>query len=610
MNKLVAILFGAFLTSGLSAQNMIIGKDTISLSTFKKEYDYGLKNNGIARTIESTQDFLLLQQFAAEQKIDTTADFREKLYTKESELRTQFFYPKNITDEVLNAYIKDNQTEKLVQIFMVPKTKEDTNNYTQIYNEVKSGKMTMDEAITKYTKGANPKAVFIKAGSIDNDLYSEVKVLANNSYTKLYDTPGYIAFAKVLNSRPSLGYTIFGTVSYPKNEASEAIKAKIYGDLKAGKTFSEVAKLYGSNDHEKQNAGVVMGSPTLPDEVYEAFKGKKSGYYTPEPILYGENYFVFNLISAEPYAITEKNREFYLRDLTSSLYGENLQDKMIAYLKSDPTYKEFPDLQKAKKSYQDLLTLSDASVLYQYKKHKTTAGDIKKLIGDKKAEAEKLSPSQWNEAFTGFNSQDLMSFYSKDFTEQKEIKKELNDFTRVLYSDYVFSKYLNDQIAKNPQWLTESYNKNKSKYMWENRAEGRVAIIADPKLTKEIEKEMKDPKKWEALKTKYYGKLNEKKQILVHFEKGEMSEDADVFTKYKVPFKTGVHQTKMEARDLVIAIEKILPPTQMTQAESTDLLKDAVTEEKLREIIAQQKSKTYIVIQPGFMQDLEKNFKK
>ena len=146
--------------------------------------------------------------------------------------------------------------------------------------------------------------------------------------------------------------------------------------------------------------------------------------------------------------------------------------------------------------------------------------------------------------------------------------------------------------------------------MWGNRAEGRVAIIADPKLTKEIAKEIKTPKNWEALNEKYYGKLNDKKQILVHFEKGEMSEDADVFTKYKVPFKTGIHQTKMAERDLVIAIDKILPPMQMTEAESAEMLKDAVTEEKLREIIATQKAKTKIVIEPAFRADLEKNFKK
>ena len=609
MKKIFAFVMLAGFSSVISAQYMIIGKDSISLADYKKEYQYGLQNSGIEKTLRSTEDFILLQQFAADKKADTTASFRERMMEKEADLREQYFYPKQVIDPVLNDFMKDSQTEKQVQIFMVQKSAGDTNNYQQIYSDVKAGKITMEDAITKYTK-ASPKPIFIKPGSVDNNLYAQLKSLPNNSFTPLQDLPGYYAFAKVLGSRPSLGYVVFGTISFPKDANSDTVKNKIYTDLKAGKSFQEVAKLYGANEHEKDNGGVVMGSPTLPDEVYELFKGKKAGYYTPEPLLFGENYFVFNIYNMEPYILTDKNRDFFLRDMNGSLYNENLQDKMLAYLKSDPTYKEFPAFQNVKKSYQAFNAAKDDTVLYQYKKDKTTVGDLKKLIGDKKADAEKLTPALWGEALAGVNAQDLMRFYAADFTNQKHIKKQLDDFRKGLYSDYIFSKYLNEEITKHPEWLTDHYNKNKSKYMWGNRADGRVAIIADDKLTKEIEKEIKNPKNWESLKSKYYGKLNDKKQILVNFEKGEMSEDADVFTKYKVPFKTGVHQTKMEERTLVIAIDQILPPSQMTQEEAAELLKDAVNEERLKAVIAEQKAKTKIVIEPEFRKDLEKNFKK
>ena len=609
MKKIFAFVMLAGFSSVISAQYMIIGKDSISLADYKKEYQYGLQNSGIEKTLRSTEDFILLQQFAADKKADTTASFRERMMEKEADLREQYFYPKQVIDPVLNDFMKDSQTEKQVQIFMVQKSAGDTNNYQQIYSDVKAGKITMEDAITKYTK-ASPKPIFIKPGSVDNNLYAQLKSLPNNSFTPLQDLPGYYAFAKVLGSRPSLGYVVFGTISFPKDANSDTVKTKIYNDLKAGKSFQEVAKLYGANEHEKDNGGVVMGSPTLPDEVYELFKGKKAGYYTPEPLLFGENYFVFNIYNMEPYILTDKNRDFFLRDMNGSLYNENLQDKMLAYLKSDPTYKEFPAFQNVKKSYQAFNAAKDDTVLYQYKKDKTTVGDLKKLIGDKKADAEKLTPALWGEALAGVNAQDLMRFYAADFTNQKHIKKQLDEFRKGLYSDYIFSKYLNEEITKHPEWLTDHYNKNKSKYMWGNRADGRVAIIADDKLTKEIEKEIKNPKNWESLKSKYYGKLNDKKQILVNFEKGEMSEDADVFTKYKVPFKTGVHQTKMEERTLVIAIDQILPPSQMTQEEAAELLKDAVNEERLKAVIAEQKAKTKIVIEPEFRKDLEKNFKK
>ena len=604
MKKILGVVLMMGLGSFLSAQYMIIGKDSISIDYFKKEYKYGLETNGIEKTLASTEDFHLLQQFAANKKVDTTASFREKIGEKERELRSKYFFPKEIIDPVLNDYMKDLQVEKQVQIFLVQKTEGDTNDYKKVYEEVKSGKMKMEDAITKYTKD-NPSPFYIKPGSVDSDLYADIKTLPLNTLTKLHDRPQYFAFAKVLNSRPSLGYVVFGTISYPKNENSESIKNKIYTDLKSGKKFQEVSKLYGSDENEKENGGTVMGSPTLPDEIYELFKGKKAGYYIPEPILFGENYFVFNIYNVEPYVLNEKNREFFLRDMNSSLYSEVLRNKMNAFLKSDPSYKEFPEFLNVKKSYENLNLAKDSSTLYTYRKHQTTVGDIKKMIGDKKAEAQKLSNAVWKESLDNINERDLLKFYSEDFTSQKKIKAEIDQFKKELYSDYIFSKYLNEEIAKHPELLTDYYNKNKSRYMWGNRADGRVAIIGNEKLIKDIEKEIKDPKKWETLKAKYT-----QKKSGVNFEKGEMTEDADVFTKNKVPFKPGVFQTKMGDKVIVIAIDKILPPSQMTQEEASELLKDGVTEQILRNTIAEQRAKTKIEIQPEFMKDLEKNFKK
>lgn len=608
MKKTLVFSLSVFLGITLQAQHMIIGKDTLSLDTFKKEYLYGLQNNGIDKTLETTADFILLQQFAADKKVDTTANFRERMMEKEAELREKFFYPKQVIDPVINAYMKDNLTEKEVQVFLVSKTSTDKTNYRQVYNDVVSGKMKMEDALTKYVK-SSPKPIYIKPGSVDNGLYNELKNLPNNSYTSFRDMPGYVAFAKVLNSRPSLGYMVFGTFSYPNDTNAADTKAKIFADLKSGKSFQEVAKIYGSNEQEK-NGGVVMGSPTLPAEVYSIFKGQKKGFYTPEPMLYGDKYFLFNIYNVEPYTLTDKNRDFFIRDMNESAYGENLQEKMIAYLKSDPTYKEFPEFQQVKKSYQAFSVAKDNAVLYQYRGRKVTVADLKEMIADKKEEAQKLTPAVWAEALDGANAGQLLSFYSEDFSELKEIKPQLTDFRKGLFSDYVFSKYINEEIKNHPEWLTDYYTKNKSKFMWGNRAQGRVAIIADDKLTKGIASDIKNPKNWDALNAKFYGQLNDKKQVLVHFEKGEMSEGADVFTKYKVPFKTGVHQTKMEQRTLVIAIDKVLPPMQMTQEEASEMLKDAVTEEKIREIIASQKAKTKIVVEPAFRADLEKNFKK
>ncbi|MBP3840053.1 MAG: hypothetical protein J6D35_03730, partial [Chryseobacterium sp.] len=94
MKKIFAFVMLAGLGSTMSAQYMIIGKDSISLADFKKEYQYGLQNTGIEKTLSATEDFILLQQFAADKKADTAASFRERMMEKEADLREQYFFPK------------------------------------------------------------------------------------------------------------------------------------------------------------------------------------------------------------------------------------------------------------------------------------------------------------------------------------------------------------------------------------------------------------------------------------------------------------------------------------------------------------------------------------
>ena len=134
--------------------------------------------------------------------------------------------------------------------------------------------------------------------------------------------------------------------------------------------------------------------------------------------------------------------------------------------------------------------------------------------------------------------------------------------------------------------------------------------LTDFSLEKDIAKEIKDPKNWDALNKKYYGKINDKNQILVHFEKGEMSEDADVFTINKVPFEKGLQQVKLGDKLIIIAIDNILPSSPMTQEEATEQLKSDVAEDLINKIIAEQRNKTKITVEPNFITELQKNFKK
>lgn len=603
--KLTVLLFLAFLS--YKSQYLIIGKDSVSVQKFKEENKYGLETAGINSSIKTYTDFKLLQQFAIDKKADTLSYFKAKMAEKNQQLREESFYPKPILQSALNEYLSANLVENKIQVFYVQKTENDTNDYKKIYDEVKNGTLKIEDAILKYSK-LKAEPFFVKAGTVDIELEKELQSLQSGNYTKLINTPTLAAFAKLVERRPSLGYIIFGTISYPKSDA-EKMKTQIFEALKSGKKFEEVAKLYGSTDIEKNNAGIVMGSPVLPDEVYAAFKGKKEGEYT-EPVLLGDKYFVFNIYSLIPYQNSEKHSKMFVKEMMSSQYSDVAYDKLVNSIVKSSKYKETPDFEKVKKSYQDFLNFkNDKAVLYQFGKTNFTFESLKKVIAENFKNADKLPADQWKYFVESKRNSDVFAAYSKDFSELPEIKSEMNKLKQNLLADYIFSYYIENELKK-PEILDEYYQKHKDKYVLESRADGRVAILTDLSVEKDITKEIENPKNWENLNKKYYGKLDGTQQLQVHFEEGEMSENADVFKIYKVPFQKGVHKVKMDKRLLIIAIDEILSPSQMSRQDAEQQLKTEVTEEILAKTIQEQRNKTKITLEPAFMADLEKNFKK
>ena len=603
--KLTVLLFLAFLS--YKSQYLIVGKDSISVQKFREENKYGLETAGINSSIKTYTDFKVLQQFAIDKKADTLSYFKAKMAEKNQQLREESFYPKPILQSALNEYLSANLVENKIQVFYVQKTENDTNDYKKIYEEVKNGTLKIEDAILKYSK-LKAEPFFVKAGTVDIELEKELQSLQSGNYTKLINTPTLAAFAKLVERRPSLGYIIFGTISYPKSDA-EKMKTQIFEALKSGKKFEEVAKLYGSTDTEKNNAGIVMGSPVLPDEVYAAFKGKKEGEYT-EPVLLGDKYFVFNIYSLIPYQNSEKHNKMFVKEMMSSQYSDVAYDKLVNSIVKSSKYKETSDFEKVKKSYQDFLNFkNDKAVLYQFGKTSFTFESLKKIIAENFKNADKLPADQWKYFVESKRNSDVFAAYSKDFSELPEIKSEMNKLKQNLLADYIFSYYIENELKK-PEILDEYYQKHKDKYVLESRADGRVAILTDLSVEKDITKEIENPKNWENLNKKYYGKLDGTQQLQVHFEEGEMSENADVFKIYKVPFQKGVHKVKMDKRLLIIAIDEILPPSQMSRQDAEQQLKTEVTEEILTKTIQEQRNKTKITLEPAFMADLEKNFKK
>lgn len=611
MKKIFFPVLLAVATQNLFSQYLIVGKDSISVKDYIRDNKYGLENSGTEKSVNATIDFLLLQQLAKEKKADTLNFFVNTVNQRLSEIREQKFYPKSVIDPLLTDFVASNQKEVQVLLFIKEKNADDKTDYKSLYNQVKTGKMTMEDFLAKNSTPETSKAFYVKPGMLDYELYQQVKNTPVNSYTSFIDKGNVVGFAKVVNTRPSLGYMIFGTLAIPKDDNYEATKSKIYKELESGKKFQAVVKDFGASEEEKNSGGAVMGSPILPDEVYNALKGQTKDFYTKEPILFNDKYFIFNIYSIEPYTLTDANRRFFQKELLATSYGDEATKRLVTWLKTQEKFVETADFAEIKKSYQSYLNIKNPkAVLFSYGTNKVTYEDLKKALDSQYKNLEQIPTTQWSDLLNFQADQYIIGVYAKNFQNLPDVKPELNELKKNLFSEYIFSEYLKDELKNNPQLFTDYYNENKSKFIWEKRAESRAVVISNPALVKEIEKEVKDPKKWDALKEKYKNKVNDKNQVLVHFEQGKIQESADIFKKYNVPFKKGVFLTKIADRDVVVAIDDLLPEQQMTLEESKEDMNDAVTEKLLQKTIAAQRAKTKVEIQPAFMAELNKNFKK
>ena len=611
MKKIFFPVLLAVATQNLFSQYLIVGKDSISVKDYIRDNKYGLENSGTEKSVNATIDFLLLQQLAKEKKADTLNFFVNTVNQRLSEIREQKFYPKSVIDPLLTDFVASNQKEVQVLLFIKEKNADDKTDYKSLYNQVKTGKMTMEDFLAKNSTPETSKAFYVKPGMLDYELYQQVKNTPVNSYTSFIDKGNVVGFAKVVNTRPSLGYMIFGTLAIPKDDNYEATKSKIYKELESGKKFQAVVKDFGASEEEKNSGGAVMGSPILPDEVYNALKGQTKDFYTKEPILFNDKYFIFNIYNVEPYTLTDANRRFFQKELLATSYGDEAAKRLVRWLKTQEKFVETADFAEIKKSYQSYLNVKNPkAVLFSYGANKVTYEDLKKAIDSQYKNLEQIPTTQWSDLLNFQADQYIIGVYAKNFQNLPDVKPELNELKKNLFSEYIFSEYLKDELKNNPQLFTDYYNENKSKFIWEKRAECRAVVISNPALVKEIEKEVKDPKKWDALKEKYKNKVNDKNQVLVHFEQGKIQESADIFKKYNVPFKKGVFLTKIADRDVVVAIDDLLPEQQMTLEESKEDMNDAVTEKLLQKTIAAQRAKTKVEIQPAFMAELNKNFKK
>jgi peptidyl-prolyl cis-trans isomerase SurA len=57
-----------------------------------------------------------------------------------------------------------------------------------------------------------------------------------------------------------------------------------------------------------------------------------------------------------------------------------------------------------------------------------------------------------------------MRAYTVEFENRPEVKNQLEDIKKNLYSNYFYAEYLKKEISLHPEWTADYYNKHKDQF--------------------------------------------------------------------------------------------------------------------------------------------------
>ncbi len=399
---------------------------------------------------------------------------------------------------------------------------------------------------------------------------------------------------KVYDKRESRGEVFVSHImaAFPKNATEQDktnAKTKIdelYGKLKGGQNFEELARQFSDDKQTGERGGQLQpfksdGRRPKPFED-ASFALKANGDYT-EPVMtqYGWHIIKLNEKKGVP-AFSEIKNELKTR-VSRDPRTQMGRVALIERVKKDNNFKENlknrDEFTKIMDSTYLKATWSAARAeklgnkeIFNLGGKSYTQNDFAKFL---ETQMTFRSPTDVNEIMKGIYKtwveESIVNF------EDTQLEKKYVDFRNLLreYRDGILLFDLTDQkvwskAVKDTSGLKEFYEKNKNSYLWGERAEVTTYKCLNDKVAKDVRKMLKAGKtEKEIIET-----INKPSQLNLSVEnvtylKGE-NKNVDNNWKAGVVEKDIIDEK--EKKTFVIVINKVLPKTPKTLAESRGLV--------------------------------------
>jgi len=638
--------------SGIYAQTsdpilLTVGGEKVTKSEFLNVYNKNnlkkdvLDKKSLEEYLDLYINFKLKVKEAESLGLDTVASFKTELDGYRKQLAQPYLTDKDVNDKLIQeAYDRMKwdirASHILIKVGMNASPADTLKAYRKIMDLRKRivekgedfGKVAVEASDDQYAKDqpatTNRAAIKGNAGDLGYftslDLIYPFETAAYNTKVGEVSMPirteyGY-HLIKVTDRKPAMGKVQVAhiIVTFPANSTaadSAKLKAKIMeisDKIKAGSTFEDMAKQYSDDKASAAKGGVIPAfgvNRMVPEFITAIAKLKKNGDISdPIQTIYG--WHIIKLIDRKPISPFDSIKSDLKAKITKDSRSSKSKESMVAKLKSDYGFTEFPDaltdfykvvndsiflgnwkIEKAKGLSKPMFIVGQTEVIEKDKKGKPekkeitcqygattyTQQDFAKYLSTHlsfKAKEKEDSATYLNKIYKDFVQQSVIDYedgkLEKKYPEFKSLMKEYRDGILLfqLTDDKVWSKAVKDTTG-----LKEFYEKNKQNYMWDDRLDATIYSCTNANVAKATRKLMK---KGNLTDDEILKEINKNSQLDLKIETSKyLKKDNSLID--SIPWVAGITKNTKRGNYIVfVKVNQFLPKQPKTLAEARGVI--------------------------------------
>ncbi len=512
---------------------MTVGNRPVTLTEFKSMYYKNLPKDSVKdkkaldNYLKLFIDFRLKVNAAMDARLDTTASFKQEMNEYRGKLAEPYMRDQKVEEDLIKQAYDRMKTDVHAEHILI-KVGPDASPADTLaaYKKIVEIREKIEKKLITFEEAAKQNS---------DDTYSKVKGGDLGFFTTLemvypfesaaYDTkPGTISqpvrtqfgyhILKVIETRPDPGQVQVAHIMIrtpPHISADDSLKAKakidsIYGLVKQGQSFTELAKKYSQDPGSARNGGMLaaFGVGKMPAQFEAAAFAIKNVGDVSAPIKTDYGWHIIKLLSVKNLAPYDSLKEALTQKVQRDDRSHEATEVLVGEIQKKYDYKEVAG---AKAAFYKVVDETFYTGKWTADKAKDLTGDMFTLGTAKISQqdfAQFLAHNQMPGANKG-GEYAVNTVYPKFVKEQclkyknDQLEREYPAFAEMLneYRDGILLFDITDKMVwskalKDTTGLKKFHDGNKNNYMWPERCDASIYTCVDAKVAKEVKKMIKD----------------------------------------------------------------------------------------------------------------------